>query len=78
MLESRNIPYIDPTESFEEHYQQDPEDKLYFLVDRHMNKAGHKKMGELVGDFVATRVLPAKAEEAVPADKDLLMADQAP
>jgi lysophospholipase L1-like esterase len=52
ILDDRQIPYLDTTPAFTQHYQQHPEDKLFFPVDRHPNENGHRLIAEEIYRFM--------------------------
>ena len=52
MLGTAELPYVDVTPVFLSHYRDPKASKLYFSIDRHMNKLGHLLVASAVQDYL--------------------------
>ena len=51
-LQEHEVPFIDVTEAFIKYYEEKPLEKLYYPIDRHLNRRGHELVGILLSDFL--------------------------
>lgn len=64
ILEDAQMPYVDMTPLFVDHYSSETSPKLYFPIDRHMNELGHKVVANSLHDFLGEhRLKMANAKE---------------
>ncbi len=55
----RNVTVLDLLPAFRAHHERQPDERLYFYPDGHLNMSGHHLAGALLADVIRTRV-PAR------------------